>query len=118
MVDSILKGWSVCCGTFCNVFKYTLPQIHYAMTNRKPDILDTILEHPLNTISLLYTLLVCQDITSIPSKRVCRDGATLLDPLSSRDRIEENKPQGHIVSQKPPEIDDIRRDCRGTELPS
>lgn len=39
------------------VFKGTLSKIHYAMT-RKPDILDMILEHPLN-ISPLNTLLVC-----------------------------------------------------------
>lgn len=87
------------------------------MTNRKPGTLDIALEYPTNIISLFYILSPCAEMppASLTSEYVeMGPSCWLYSPL---DRIEENSPQDHTVSQKPPEMGDFRRDRRIVELP-
>lgn len=80
------------------------------MSIRKPDTLDTALEHPVNIISLLYILSQCAEISpiSLTSEYVGMGPSCRLHSPLDWDRTEESKPQDHIVSQKPPEMGGIR----------
>lgn len=89
------------------------------MSNRKPNTLDTALEHLVNITSLFYVLSLCAEMppVSLTSEYVKMGPPCRLHSPLDWDRIEENKPQDHVVSQKPPEMGDIRRYRRIIELP-